>query len=229
MLHDAAIYTSLRISYNPFHPTRRKTVYVNIVVETDRDNERTIAAAAEFLNVLAQLAKQDTIDRNIANGVTGTARPASLKTGAPENKMDAGAVETDPKQQSLPLQAEKVGDSASASMAAAAISKASGEPKPAPAPAPAPVPQPAVCPQPPTAPPVTPPVEKKGRKKPEVVKTVTVDEVRALMVSLAAKGAEEQNRQRMILINMGYPKLSEVPPERLVEVMQRINGEWAGT
>jgi hypothetical protein len=70
---------------------------------------------------------------------------------------------------------------------------------------------------------------KRGRPSkaaaPAVVKTVTADEVRALMVERSKKGAEEIARQKQILASMGFEKVSTVPPERLVELKEKIEAE----
>jgi hypothetical protein len=64
---------------------------------------------------------------------------------------------------------------------------------------------------------------KRGRKpKVEVAKTVTADEVRAIMVEKSKAGAEEIQRQKRILSSMGFEKLSAVPPERLMELKEKL-------
>lgn len=63
---------------------------------------------------------------------------------------------------------------------------------------------------------------KPKKDKPKVAKTVTIDEVRAIMVELSKKGPEEMDRQRTILSGMGFVKLSDVPPEKLTELKEKI-------
>jgi hypothetical protein len=167
------------------------------IITTDPLDDLVDARA--FLDAVIRRRQGERIDENVRTGIVGT--PLNLKRGAPENKL-AHLVE-ESKQVEMPLapsEAEveqKISDAQASvnQIAEEAIAKAADAPK-------------------------------RGRKpKPEVVKTVTADEVRAVMVELGSKGVEEQTRQKGILTAMGFEKLSQVPPERLVELLTKIKGE----
>jgi len=171
--------------------------------------------ARTFIDTVIRRRQGEQIDESVRAGIVGT--PLNLKRGAPENKLAHLTAEANaPMQESLPFTAPteaevdaKLATPTPASLmspavlaaaqAAAAVAKAA-EP--------------------------TPEKPKRTRApKPEVVKTVTVDEVRAVMVEMSAKGPEEQTRQRGILTSMGFEKLSAVPPEKLVELLAKIKGQ----
>jgi hypothetical protein len=60
----------------------------------------------------------------------------------------------------------------------------------------------------------------RSSRKPPVVKTVTVEEVRAVMVRLAAKHRDEMVE---ILAQFGADKLSQVDPAKLPEILERVS------
>ena len=58
------------------------------------------------------------------------------------------------------------------------------------------------------------------KTKPKVAKAVSADEVRAVMVAKSAEGKKQQ--VVALLASMGFDKLSQVPPERLVELKTMV-------
>ena len=58
------------------------------------------------------------------------------------------------------------------------------------------------------------------KTKPKVAKAVSADEVRAVMVAKSAEGKKQQ--VVALLASMGFDKLSQVPPERLVELKAMV-------
>lgn len=64
----------------------------------------------------------------------------------------------------------------------------------------------------------------RGRgRPPKVTKTVTVEEVRQLMIDQSKQGGDDvMLMQRNLLASMGYKKLSDVPPEDLPKVKAKL-------
>jgi hypothetical protein len=67
----------------------------------------------------------------------------------------------------------------------------------------------------------TPAPKPAAKAKPKVVKTVTADEVRLVMVEKAKAGKDQAIRD-LLQDSFGVAKLSMVPPERLVELKTAV-------
>jgi len=64
------------------------------------------------------------------------------------------------------------------------------------------------------------PAPEQKKTKPKVAKAISADEVRAVMVAKSAEGKKQQ--VVALLASMGFDKLSQVPPERLVELKTMV-------